>query len=158
MIIVTGASRGLGNAICKRLLSLNKEVFGIARNTKELNFQSQDCDVSDFESLKDIAKNLKKENKKIDGLINAAGVAAMNLAVTTPKNTTEKILRTNLLGTIFCTQAFFPLMIREKQGSIINFSTIAVNLGLKGESIYVASKAGVEGLQDLLQERLQILI
>ena len=69
----------------------------------------------------------------------------MNLALTTPFKTTKKIIETNLLGTIYTTQAFFPLLIRNKGGSIINFSTIAVNLGLKGESIYVASKSGVEG-------------
>tara|TARA_B100000427_G_scaffold328906_1_gene343237 strand:- start:5585 stop:6262 length:678 start_codon:yes stop_codon:yes gene_type:complete len=145
MIIVTGASRGLGNAICNRLISSGKEVLGIARNTSDLSFPSENCDVSDFESLKDIAKQLKSNGKKVEALINAAGIAAMNLAITTPKATTEKIIKTNLMGTIYSTQAFFPLMIREKKGSIINFSTIAVNLSLKGESIYVASKAGVEG-------------
>ena len=145
MIVVTGASRGLGNAICKRLISSGREVLGIARNISDLDFESEKCDVSDYESLKEIAKKLKSNNQKVEGLINAAGIAAMNLAITTPKNTTEKILKTNLMGTIYSTQVFFPLMIREKKGSIINFSTIAVNLSLKGESIYVASKAGVEG-------------
>ena len=145
MIIVTGASRGLGNAICNRLISSGKEVLGIARNTIDLSFPSKNCDVSDFESLKDIATEIKSNGKKVEALINAAGIAAMNLAITTPKATTEKIIKTNLMGTIYATQAFFPLMIREKKGSIINFSTIAVNLSLKGESIYVASKAGVEG-------------
>ena len=145
MIIVTGASRGLGNAICNRLISSGKEVLGIARNTIDLSFPSKNCDVSDFESLKDIAKEIKSNGKKVEALINAAGIAAMNLAITTPKATTEKIIKTNLMGTIYATQAFFPLMIREKKGSIINFSTIAVNLSLMCESIYVSSKAGVEG-------------
>ena len=145
MIIVTGASRGLGNAICNRLISSGKEVLGISRNANGLSFPSENCDVSDFDSLKDIAKEIRSSGKKVEALINAAGIAAMNLAITTPKATTEKIIKTNLMGTIYSTQAFFPLMIREKKGSIINFSTIAVNLSLKGESIYVASKAGVEG-------------
>ena len=69
----------------------------------------------------------------------------MNLAVTTPPSMTQKLIQTNLAGTIHCCQLFAPLMIRKKAGSIINFSTIAVTLGLKGESIYAASKAGVEG-------------
>jgi 3-oxoacyl-[acyl-carrier protein] reductase len=78
-------------------------------------------------------------------VINAAGIASMNLAVTTPPSMTQKLIQTNLVGTIHCCQLFAPLMIRRKAGSIINFSTIAVALGLKGESIYAASKAGVEG-------------
>jgi len=145
MIIVTGASKGLGKSICDNLIKSGKKVIGLARDTSNLNFKSYDCDVSDFDRLKAISKELKKDNIKVEGLINAAGIAAMNLALTTPQSTTKRIIETNLLGTIYTTQAFLPLLIRNKKGSIINFSTIAVNLSLKGESIYVASKAGVEG-------------
>jgi 3-oxoacyl-[acyl-carrier protein] reductase len=145
MIIVTGASRGLGNAICKRLISKNISVLGLARYTDDLTFESMSCDVSSYESVKNIAQRLRKDGISIAGLINAAGIASMNLAVTTPQNVSMNIINTNLLGTIYCCQLIAPLMARNKTGSIINFSTIAVALGLKGESIYAASKAGVEG-------------
>jgi len=145
MIVVTGASRGLGKAICDRLLSKNKDVFGLSRDVSELDFTAMNCDVSSYEEVKKVAKEFKRRAENIEGLINAAGIAAMNLAVTTPPDTTLKIIETNLLGTIYCCQLIAPLMIRNKKGSIINFSTIAVALGLKGESIYAASKAGVEG-------------
>lgn len=145
MIIVTGASRGLGRAICDRLTEAGHSVFGIARAIDGLPFPGAACDVSDYDQLKALAKALKKENATITGLVNAAGIAAMNLAVATPQSTTERVINTNLLGTIFCCQAFAPLMMRSRKGVIINFSTIAVALGLKGESIYAASKAGVEG-------------
>lgn len=68
----------------------------------------------------------------------------MNLAVITDHKTVNNIIQTNLIGTINCCQLFSPLMIRQKRGSFINFSTIAVALALKGESVYAASKAGVE--------------
>ena len=58
--------------------------------------------------------------------------------------TVQRLIQTNLVGTIYCCQLFAPILLRQKQGSIINFSTIAVPLALKGESVYVASKAGVE--------------
>ncbi|MBS0201242.1 MAG: SDR family oxidoreductase [Proteobacteria bacterium] len=145
MIIVTGASRGLGRTICERLMSNGKEVIGLARKPEELPFRAEACDVSSHEQLKAVAAKLKKEGVEVEGLINAAGIASMNLAITTPPSTAEKIVQTNLLGTIYSCQAFAPLMLRRKKGSIVNFSTIAVALGLKGESIYVASKAGVEG-------------
>lgn len=145
MIIVTGASKGLGRAICERLIAKKIDVLGLARNMEEISFASMSCDVSSYESVKAVAQQLKKDKTTINGLINAAGIASMNLAVTTPPSVAQKIINTNLLGTIFCCQLFAPLMLRNKQGSIINFSTIAVALGLKGESIYAASKAGVEG-------------
>jgi 3-oxoacyl-[acyl-carrier protein] reductase len=145
MIVVTGASKGLGLAICERLKSRGQEVFGLARNVSDLPFQAMACDVSSADDVRAVANKLKKEGIKVQGLVNAAGIASMNLAVTTPPTLAEKIIQTNLLGTIYCCQLFAPLMIRQKSGSIINFSTIAVAIGLKGESVYAASKAGVEG-------------
>ena len=145
MIVVTGASKGLGNHICRRLLEQGKEVVGIARDVSGLDFESYSCDVSCYNSVKKTAKKVKAQHQKVSVLINAAGVASMNLAMMTPPRISQKIINTNLLGTIYCCQLFAPLMIKNKEGAIINFSTIAVPIGLKGESIYVASKAGVEG-------------
>jgi len=145
MIIVTGASRGIGKAICHRLISSNIEVLGIARNIKNLSFDAIECDVSSYEDIKKVVTQIKSKNNKILGLINAAGVASMNLAVTTPKDVVAKIINVNLIGSIYFSQLIAPLMMRNKQGSIINLSTIAVNMALKGESIYIASKAGIEG-------------
>jgi 3-oxoacyl-[acyl-carrier protein] reductase len=145
VIVVTGSSRGLGLAICNRLQSLGLDVFGLSRDVSNATFPSLSCDVSSYEEVKKTALMLKKEVNKVSGLINAAGIASMNLAVTTPPNVSQKIIDTNLLGTIFCCQLIAPLMMRNKSGTIINFSTIAVSLGLKGESVYAASKAGVEG-------------
>jgi 3-oxoacyl-[acyl-carrier protein] reductase len=144
MIVVTGASKGLGRAICDRLKFQGQEVFGLARNVNDLPFPAMACDVSSPEDVKAVANKLRREGVKVEGLVNAAGIASMNLAVTTPPTLAEKIIQTNLLGTIYCCQLLAPLMIRHKSGSIINFSTIAVAIGLKGESVYAASKAGVE--------------
>ena len=145
MIIVTGATKGLGAAICARLQSQDKKVFGLARSVSRLSFDGMDCDVSSYENVKAVAKKFKNEKVKVTGLINAAGISSMNLAVATTPNMTQSIIQTNLVGTIYCCQIFSPIMFRNRDGSIINFSTIAVPLGLKGESVYVASKAGIEG-------------
>jgi 3-oxoacyl-[acyl-carrier protein] reductase len=144
MIVVTGASKGLGRAICERLIEKQIDVFGLARNIDGIPFASMSCDISSYENVKSVIRTLKTNGVRVDGLVNAAGIASMNLAVTTPPITAQNIINTNLLGTIYCCQLFAPLMLRNKQGTIINFSTIAVALGLKGESIYAASKAGVE--------------
>ena len=145
MIVVTGASKGLGRAICDRLLSKGIPVFGLARNIDGVPFPSMVCDVSSYNDVKQVSQRLKRDGVMVQGLVNAAGIASMNLAVITPPQVSQNIIHTNLLGTIYCCQLIAPLMLRNKAGSIINFSTIAVALGLKGESIYAASKAGVEG-------------
>ena len=144
MIIVTGASRGLGQAITERLIERGEEVIGLARNTSGLKINAIKCDVSDYASVKNASKEVKRMKKPVKAFINAAGVASMNMAVTTDESTVQKLIQTNLVGTIYCCQLFAPIMLRQKQGSFINFSTIAVALALKGESIYAASKAGVE--------------
>ena len=144
MIIVTGASRGLGQAITERLIERGEEVIGLARNTSELKINAIECDVSDYASVKNASKEVKRMKKPVKAFINAAGVASMNMAVTTDESTVQKLIQTNLVGTIYCCQLFAPIMLRQKQGSFINFSTIAVALALKGESVYAASKAGVE--------------
>ena len=145
MIVVTGASRGLGKAICDRLLSKGVAVFGLARNVESLSFPSMACDVSSYDDIKAVVKRLKADGASVSGLVNAAGIASMNLAVTTPPQVSQNIIHTNLLGTIYCCQLLVPFMLKNHSGSIVNFSSIAVALGLKGESIYAASKAGVEG-------------
>lgn len=145
MIIVTGASRGIGKAICERLISNNIEILGLARDIKDIQFNAFKCDISSYDEIKYVSKKIKEYKFNISGLINTAGISVMGLAVLMSQKTTEKIINTNLLGTIYCSQVFAPLIIRNKiKGSIINFSTIAVPISLKGESIYAASKAGIE--------------
>ena len=144
MIIVTGANRGIGKSICERLIKSGKRVIGLVRTEDFDEFDFYKCDVSKYESVKSIAREIKKIGTPIEAFINSAGVASMNLAVTTDHKTVQNIIQTNLIGTINCCQLFSPILMRQKEGCFINFSTIAVPLSLKGESVYAASKAGVE--------------
>nr|WP_281416973.1 SDR family oxidoreductase [Kistimonas asteriae] len=142
--MVTGASRGLGEAVCTRLIERGERVIGLARSTNGLSFEGIECDVSDYASVKNAARTVKKFGEPVTAMVNAAGVASMNMAVTTDESTVQRLIQTNLVGTIYCCQLFAPILLRQRQGSFINFSTIAVALALKGESVYAASKAGVE--------------
>ena len=144
MIVVTGASRGLGQAISERLIEKGEDVLGLARSVSRLDIDAIECDVRNYASIKNAVREVKQLKKPIKAFINAAGVASMNMAVTTDEKTVKKLIQTNLVGTIYCCQLFAPIMLRQKHGSFINFSTIAVALALKGESVYAASKAGVE--------------
>lgn len=153
MIVISGASRGLGKAIYEDLKNKGQNVIGLSRKeNKDLNiFQ---CNVSDYDSIKEAVKNIKKIDNKIFAFINCAGIASMNLALATPKEATNKIVGINLMGTIFTNQIFAPMIIRNGGGRIINFSSLAVHLGIKGESVYIASKAGVESFSRSLAREL----
>ena len=144
MIVVTGAGRGLGKAITERLTEKGEQVLGLVRTKDALQIDGIECDVSDYSSVKNAAREVKRMKQPVKAFINVAGVASMNMAVTTDESTVQKLIQTNLVGTIYCCQLFAPIMLRQKYGSFINFSTIAVALALKGESVYAASKAGVE--------------
>lgn len=145
MIIVTGASRGLGRAVCERLASQGIDVLGVSRSKVDLPFENIQCDVSSIDQIKEMTRAIKKTGKRVGGLINAAGIASMNLALTMPLETSKRLVETNLLGTIYTCQSLGLLMVRNGGGSIINFSTIAVPLAIAGEAVYAASKSGVEG-------------
>ena len=67
MIIVTGASKGLGRAICERLIEKKIDIFGLARNVDDAPFASMSCDVSSYESVKAVAQQLKKDGARVNG-------------------------------------------------------------------------------------------
>lgn len=154
MIIVTGGSSGLGKAITEDLRQKGENVVTISRSNDPEDKNHFSCDITNYQSLKQVYLHLSKCGDKISALVNCAGIASMNLAITTPPLTTERVIRTNLIGTIYVNQIFAPLLIKNKGGRIINFSTIAVHIGLKGESVYVASKAGVEGFSRVFAKEL----
>lgn len=144
-VIVTGASRGLGRYCAEQLSSRGYRVIGLGRNPEsDAPFETRTVDVADSESVAEAFHDLRRDTS-VYALINAAGIASMNLVVTTPAATVKRIIETNLLGTIYCSQQVAPALIRRGNGRIINFSTLGVPLAIKGEAIYIASKAGVEG-------------
>ena len=145
MIIVTGGATGIGSEITSFLRSEGKKVITLSRREIKGDNDHISCDLTDYKSLKNTYKLISEINEKVYALINCSGIASMNLALTTPPEITKNIINTNLIGTIFSNQILAPLIIKTNEGGrIINFSTIAVSIGLKGESIYSASKAGVE--------------
>lgn len=154
MIVVSGASRGLGRAIAERFIERGREVIGLARTPMEAPFEVLGVDVASEASVKDVVRILRGRGVVVEALVNAAGIASMNLAVMAPASSVRRIVETNLLGTVFMCQAFAPLLIRAGGGTMVNFSTIAVALGLQGESAYAASKAGVETFSRTLAREL----
>ena len=144
-VVVTGASRGLGRFCAEQLHDAGYRVIGLGRTpVADVPFELRQADVSNPDSIAAAVKDLRRD-PTMYALINSAGIASMNLVVTTPSETVRRIVETNLLGTIFTCQQLAPALIKRRIGRIINFSTLGVPLAIKGEAIYIASKAGVEG-------------
>jgi 3-oxoacyl-[acyl-carrier protein] reductase len=166
--VVTGAGRGIGAAIARRLGALGATVVLCGRTMEPLQsiaseiatnggqtkiFQS---DVSNLESVQAIAAFVGKTFGRIDILVNNAGVGsfAAPLHAMTPEEW-EKVLNTNLRGVFYCIRSFAPMMIRAKTGHIVNISSLAGKNALPNGAAYAASKWGLNGLSYSVAEELR---
>lgn len=149
VVLVTGASRGLGYYIATKLSEEGAIVVGCSRSPSEnaFPFELLQCDVTSEQDVKKVIAFIKQKFGKLDFLINNAGIASMNHSLLTPTSTIEKVLNTNVLGTFIVTRECARLMKnKENTARIVNFSTVAAPLNLEGEAIYSASKTAVESL------------
>jgi NAD(P)-dependent dehydrogenase (short-subunit alcohol dehydrogenase family) len=143
--VVTGGAQGIGAAIVKRLKASGAEVV-----IWDLD-GSPRVDVSDPASIQSALKNLKK----IDVLVNNAGVAGKNVpTVDYPIEEWERVLRINLTSQFLTCRAVAPLMVRQKYGRIVNIASIAGKEGNPNAVAYSASKAGVISLTKSLGKEL----
>jgi len=101
-------------------------------------------DVSDEKSVVSMVRKTKKTFGSIDVLLNNAGIAAMNHILTTPYQNAHNIFNTNFFGTFLFSREVAKTMMKQKSGSIVNYTTVAVPLDLAGEAVYAASKAAIE--------------
>lgn len=153
VMIITGSSRGIGKYLSQYYAQAGVQVIGVSRNSADFeveNYRHFNVDVSDEVEVKNIFSSIKKEYGRLDYLINNAGVAAMNHSLLTPIKSVTKLLNTNVLGTFLLSREAAKLMSKNKFGRIVNFSTVAVPLKLKGEAVYAASKSAVNSLTQVL--------
>ena len=132
-------------------------VVGCARsqnNIKDKNYRHFVLDVSDERAVVDMIREVKTEFNKIDILINNAGIASMNHFLTTSFESVKKVFSTNFLGTFLFSREVGKIMMRQKFGRIVNYTTVASALRLEGEAIYAASKSAIENLTQTLSKEL----
>lgn len=151
--LVTGSRKGIGKDLALRFCELGHQVIGCSRGDAEWehrNYRHFAADVASEADCKAIFKAIRQDYGSLDNLINNAGIASMNHSLLTPLATVEKVMRTNVLGCfLFCREAA-KLMKKKRYGRIVNFSTVAVPFKLEGEAAYVASKAAVQSLTEVL--------
>jgi 3-oxoacyl-[acyl-carrier protein] reductase len=167
--IVTGAGRGIGAAIARKLARLGATAVLCGRTQSTLDSTAQSildaggktevipCDVTVLHQLEYAATRVDSTFGRADILVNNAGVAGFNDALHNmlPEDW-DRILNTNLRGVYFAIKAFAPLMIRNYQGHIINISSLAGKNALPNGAAYAASKWGLNGLTYSVAEELRV--
>ena len=166
--IITGASRGIGKAIAEKYAENGCNIaFSYANSVEKANaleselsskynvkvkgFQSN---AADFESSQALVDSVVAEFGRIDILINNAGITRDNLLMRMSEDQWDEIMNVNLKSVFNLTKASLRTFLKQKQGSIINMSSVVGVMGNAGQSNYAASKAGIIGFSKSVAKEL----
>jgi len=158
-ILVTGASRGLGLAIARKLATTGYSVIAIARGeSQELDEARREIereargalhfrpfDLANISEIRDLIKGLRKEFGPIYGLVNNAGLGTTGLLATMHDTRIESLVRLNVLSPLILTKYVVRSMMADGAGRIVNVASILSSTGFKGLSAYAATKASLVG-------------
>jgi len=160
LAVVTGAGRGIGRATARRLAADGHHVVAVdidadaaIATAGEIGGTGRGCDVGDRSAVAELASDLAGLGR-VAALVNNAGIWLYTSLPDTSEEGATSVLRVNLLGTLWCCQAFAPAMCSEGGGSIVNLSSGAATTRSPGFGVYPSSKAGVEALTGQLAQEL----
>lgn len=156
-ILITGSRKGIGRYLVEYYAKKNFNVIGCSRGNFDVrlkNYTHYKVDISDEKAVKNMFKAIRKKFKKLDIVINNAGLASMNHILLTPKIKAQEIIDTNFIGAFLISREAAKLMKTKFFGRIINITTVGTQMKLKGEAIYTASKAAVENLTVVMSREL----
>ena len=174
--VITGAGRGIGQAIALTLAALGARTVLCGRSREALertsdaihNSGAQDsgkssgkssvieCDVTDLDSVEALAERVERTFHRLDILVNNAGIGGAGgpLHLLAP-DVWDRVLNTNLRGVYYCIRSLAPIMIKARSGHIINISSLAGKNALPNGAAYAASKWGLNGLTYSVAEELR---
>mmetsp|Transcript_9117 Transcript_9117/g.13395 ORF Transcript_9117/g.13395 Transcript_9117/m.13395 type:complete len:293 (+) Transcript_9117:33-911(+) len=159
VILVTGASRGLGRAIAIELGSQGQKVVVNYAGSEDAANETVDlvkaaggdaiaiqADCSQPDDIKEMFSKATETFGTVDVLINNAGITKDGLVMRMKPKAWQDVIDINLSGVFYCTQAFFKLAMKKRTGRIINISSVVGQIGNPGQANYAAAKGGVIGL------------
>ena len=148
MIVITGASKGIGKFLFERFWEEREIVYGTYNSTfpdtEKIEYFTK-VDISSIPSIKEWINKIEDKITRVI-LINCAGTNYSSFAHKSDIKKWIKVINVNLIGTFNVIHAFLPYMREENYGRIINFSSVVAQIGVPGTSAYAASKAGLWGL------------
>ena len=174
--VITGAGRGIGRAIALKLAELGAHTVLSGRSREALEQTAAalrnrggessesspekssvvECDVTDLHSVEALAEHVERSFHRVDILVNNAGIGGAGgpLHQLAPDDW-EHVLNTNLRGAYYCIRSLAPIMIKSRNGHIINISSLAGKNALPNGAAYAASKWGLNGLTYSVAEELR---
>jgi short-subunit dehydrogenase len=158
VVLVTGASSGLGQSIAEYLATKDFKVYGTSRNPKQKEKNGvifKKLDVRSDDTVKNCVDEIISENHKIDILINNAGVGITGPLEEIPIKEAQVHFDTNFFGPLRVINAVLPFMREAKSGMIINITSIAAHMGLPFRGLYSASKGALARITEAYRMELK---
>ena len=165
--VITGAYGDIGFSICEKFAENGINLAILGKDLKKLKLKKKyfndnynvdifscNLDVSDSDSYKICIEKIISKFEKIDILVNNAGVTKDNIIMRMSNEDWNNVIETNLKGTFLGCKYVSKIMVKQKYGKIINISSIVGQIGNKGQTNYVASKAGIDGITKSLAKEL----
>ena len=158
-IILTGATGGIGNSILEKLYNLEASIIALGTKQQKLDDIKEKFpkiiikkfDISDHHSIDKFIDNCNEIfQNKIDVLINNAGITSDNLAIRMKDEEWERVININLTSTFLLSKSVIKKMIKNKNGRLINITSVVGHTGNLGQVNYAASKAGLVGMSKSL--------
>jgi hypothetical protein len=166
VVLITGASSGIGKQTAIEFAKLGSNIILVARRKNKLEQVENElkkfnvntlvctCDVSKKDQVEKMSKIVLEKFNSIDILVNNAGFAIYGSVYDLSINDIESQMETNYFGMIYCTKNFLPLMLEKKSGHIVNVASVAASFGLPGIASYCASKFAMLGFSEGLKHEL----
>jgi len=167
IVVITGASSGIGEACAIEFAKKGANLVLVARRKEKLLEVEKKlsqynvkiaviaCDISDKSQVKQMCKQVLDEFNQIDILVNNAGFAIYGTISESSIEEIESQMNTNYFGMIYCTKNFLPKMQEQNSGHIVNVASVAASFGLPGIASYCASKFAMLGFSEGLQHELK---
>jgi 3-oxoacyl-[acyl-carrier protein] reductase len=157
LVLVTGASRGIGQAIALTLGAAGATVIGTATSEKgaeaiskqftehKITGQGMILNVTDDDNIAELIKNINEKYDTVDILINNAGITRDNILMRMKQEEWDEIIDTNLASVFKMSKAVLRGMMKKKAGRIISIASVVGSMGNAGQANYAAAKAGIMG-------------
>lgn len=166
--VVTGAGRGIGAAIARKLAQMGATTVLCGRSRSLLEgvadeirsaggwAEMAETDVTNLASVQGLSNYIEKTFDRLDILVNNAGIGGFGGPLhQMPPESWDQVLNTNLRGVYYCIRSLAPMMIRARYGHIVNISSLAGKNALPNGAAYAASKWGLNGLSYSVAEELR---